>query len=204
MDGGGADWVRDPVIESHPPERKESWGRLEEQLLKSFDMLTVDLPGWGDADTLPSSYGIDFLARALLRVLDDRGVGQAVMVGGSYGSAIAYTFARQYPERISKLVLAGAMLAFPATLHEPVRATLRLLRQGRSEEFAEATIGLFMNRDDDVLVTNGRVIERILRARFTAITQDEAEKYQNNTDRLLRQPFLPTDPALPVPTLVLL
>lgn len=183
-------------------QRKEAWGRLEEQLLKSFDVLTVDLPGWGDADTLPSSYGIDFLAGALLRILDDRGVDQAVMVGGSYGSAIAYQFAQQHPERVSRLTLAGTMLAFPAALQEPVRATLRLLRQGRVEEFAEATVGLFMTRDDGVLVTNGRVIERILRTRFTAITEDEAEKYQHNTDRLLRLPPLVPDPAPPVPTLV--
>src|SRR5688572_26006360 len=50
-------------------QRKEDWGRIEQGLLAHCDVVTVDLPGWGTADLLPESYGVDFLADALNHIL---------------------------------------------------------------------------------------------------------------------------------------
>src|SRR5688572_23548479 len=56
-------------------QRKESWGRIEEHLVRHTTVITVDLPGWGAADTLPVAYGVNFLAATLHQLLDELGIG---------------------------------------------------------------------------------------------------------------------------------
>lgn len=42
-----------------------SWTRNEKRLAPLSAVVTVDLPGYGDADFLPADHGIDFLADAV-------------------------------------------------------------------------------------------------------------------------------------------
>lgn len=79
---------------------KESWGRVEAEFLAHADVFTVDLPGWGRADVLPEDDGVEFLADALRHMLDEAGLDAVNLVGGSYGTAITYTFAQRHPDRV--------------------------------------------------------------------------------------------------------
>lgn len=78
-------------------QHKESWGRLERFLLEERPVITVDLPGWGAADTLPADYDIDFLADTLRQALDELGVARVDMAVGSYGAMIGYRLAQLCP-----------------------------------------------------------------------------------------------------------
>src|SRR2546421_11466129 len=75
-----------------------------------FRVIAPDLPGYGYSDK-PSDgqYTIDAQAYAVVGLMDRLGIDQATIVGASYGGAVAATIALDYPERVAKLVLVGAV-----------------------------------------------------------------------------------------------
>lgn len=77
---------------------------------KGFRVFVVDLIGFGLSEKPAwSDYTIDSQARMIVRFMNRVGIGRAVLVGSSYGGAIALSVALDNPERVEKLVLAGAV-----------------------------------------------------------------------------------------------
>jgi pimeloyl-ACP methyl ester carboxylesterase len=54
-------------------------------------------------------YTIAGQAKLLMRLLDRLGIPRAIFVGSSYGGAVAATCALDYPDRVEKLILVGAV-----------------------------------------------------------------------------------------------
>ena len=75
-----------------------------------FHVIAVDLLGFGFSEK-PRwfDYSIDSQARMVSRFMDSLGIGRAVVVGSSYGGAVAATLALDYSERVEKLVLVNAV-----------------------------------------------------------------------------------------------
>ena len=75
-----------------------------------FHVIAVDLLGFGFSEK-PRwfDYSIDSQSRMISRFMDRIGIGRAVVVGSSYGGAVAATLALDYGERVEKLVLADAV-----------------------------------------------------------------------------------------------
>lgn len=76
-----------------------------------FRVLAVDLVGFGYSEK-PRwfEYSITAQARQIERFMDRLGIGRAVVVGSSYGGAVAATLALDYPERVEKLVLVSSVI----------------------------------------------------------------------------------------------
>lgn len=75
-----------------------------------FRAIAPDLPGYGYSDKPAAArYTIDEQARAVIGLMDCLEIPKAVIVGASYGGAIAATIALDYPERVEKLILVGAV-----------------------------------------------------------------------------------------------
>jgi pimeloyl-ACP methyl ester carboxylesterase len=88
-----------------------------------FRIVTPDLLGYGySAKPRHFDYTIGAQARMLIGLLDKLGLAQAMLVGSSYGGAVAATVALDYPERVKKLVLVGAV-----TNNDPTRFMLMRL-----------------------------------------------------------------------------
>lgn len=85
---------------------------------EGFHVVAVDLIGFGYSDK-PSwfDYKITSQARIIARFMDRLGIGRAVIVGSSYGGAIALTLALDYSERVEKLVLVDAVINDEPTNH---------------------------------------------------------------------------------------
>lgn len=75
-----------------------------------FRVFAIDLLGFGFSDK-PRwfDYSIDSQARIVARFMDRVGIGKAVIIGSSYGGAVAGTLALDYSERVEKLVLVDAV-----------------------------------------------------------------------------------------------
>lgn len=75
-----------------------------------FHVIAIDLLGFGYSEK-PRwfDYSIDAQARMIARFMDRLGLGRAVIVGSSYGGAVAATLALDYAERVEKLVLVSAV-----------------------------------------------------------------------------------------------
>jgi pimeloyl-ACP methyl ester carboxylesterase len=68
-------------------------------------LLAPDLRGRGRSAALPEPYGMAAHVRDLIAVLDQAGVGRAVVVGHSMGCNVAARLAADHPERIAGVVL---------------------------------------------------------------------------------------------------
>jgi pimeloyl-ACP methyl ester carboxylesterase len=76
-----------------------------------FHVIAVDLVGFGYSEKPRSfEYSIDAQARIVARFMDRVGVGRAVIVGSSYGGAVAATLALDYAARVEKLVLVDTVI----------------------------------------------------------------------------------------------
>ena len=75
-----------------------------------YRVIALDLLGYGySAKPRNGEYTIAGQAKLLVRLLDCLGIPRATFVGSSYGGAIAATCALDYPDRVEKLILVGAV-----------------------------------------------------------------------------------------------
>lgn len=75
-----------------------------------FRVIALDMLGYGySAKPRTGEYTIDSQARLLMRLLDALGIPRAIVVGSSYGGAVAATCALDYPDRVEQLVLVGTV-----------------------------------------------------------------------------------------------
>jgi pimeloyl-ACP methyl ester carboxylesterase len=76
-----------------------------------YRVLAPDLPGHGlsDAPRAAGSYTVEAFARAVLETLDACGVARAAVAGQSMGGKVVVQAALEAPERVSQLLLYGAV-----------------------------------------------------------------------------------------------
>lgn len=75
-----------------------------------FRAIAPDLPGYGYSDKpADAQYTIDEQARAVIGLMDRLGIEKALIAGASYGGAVASIIALDYPERVNRLILVGAV-----------------------------------------------------------------------------------------------
>ena len=91
-----------------------------------FRVIAPDLAGFGfSGKPTDGEYTIEWQARLVLGLMDKLGIESATLVGNSYGGAVAAVCALDYPQRVERLVLVGAVS------NDNVKKRL-LLRLGRS------------------------------------------------------------------------
>jgi pimeloyl-ACP methyl ester carboxylesterase len=92
------------------------WPRIMAPVAKKYRTFAVDLPGWGFSEFHKPSYsgGIAADAKVLDRFLDNLGLNNALIVGHSYGAAIAWSYASMGFSRAKKLLLLNPMPPQPS------------------------------------------------------------------------------------------
>jgi len=76
-------------------------------LNQNQEVIAFDVPGVGESPTPWLPYRFSGLARLTAQMLDHLGYGDVHALGVSWGGFLAQQFARDYPERCKKLVLAA-------------------------------------------------------------------------------------------------
>lgn len=180
---------------------KHSWVRHEALIGPLASVVTVDLPGAGAADYLPAGYGLEFLADALHHMIVEEGLPPLNVMGGSYGGAVAYRLAQRHPADVRRLLLCGTALDVPDATRARAADTVALLRRGAIDDFARATLALFLCQDPDREIRRQAAVARLLERQLRALTPEDVRKYLANTERVLAAP-LPAGPPPAIPTLV--
>lgn len=83
-----------------------SWDRQVPVFAKRFRVVRYDIRPFGESTRPDAPYSV---AGDLLALLDHLKIERAHLVGHSFGGAAAIDFALLYPERVDRLVLAGAV-----------------------------------------------------------------------------------------------
>jgi pimeloyl-ACP methyl ester carboxylesterase len=99
-----------------------------EQLARRFTVITLDNRGTGLSDKPVEGYAIANMARDVHGLLDELGLAQVHMLGYSMGGTVAQEFARQFPHRVSGLVLCATMCGGPHAIYMPP-SVMRVMRE---------------------------------------------------------------------------
>jgi pimeloyl-ACP methyl ester carboxylesterase len=83
------------------------WTYAEDQLAADHDVITPDLPGFGRSDGIAGPYDMDAYVDAVLELLEETDVRDAVLVGFAFGADVAVSVAVRDDTRLAGLVLAG-------------------------------------------------------------------------------------------------
>ena len=82
-----------------------SWGQLIPALADQFQVIALDLPGFGESDKPDVQYGIAFFIDVFEKFLDAIHIAKASLVGISMGGAISIGYTFRHPKVVEKLVL---------------------------------------------------------------------------------------------------
>jgi pimeloyl-ACP methyl ester carboxylesterase len=82
-----------------------TWGRLQDLLAASFDVLAPVHPAFGASDEMEQVEGMDDLVYHYLDLLDRLELPRVALVGSSFGGWLAAELAVHSPQRFSELVL---------------------------------------------------------------------------------------------------
>jgi pimeloyl-ACP methyl ester carboxylesterase len=160
-----------PVVLLHgQPGSARDWTLVQAAIGDRAETIAIDRPGW-DGHSAPG--GLGHSAAAAIAALDGAGVQRAVVVGLSFGGAVAAWLAVEHPERVAGLVLVSPA-ANTASL-QPVDRVLALPVVGYL-----ASTGLLAGAG--VALSSGPVRRR-LEGTFTL-----PEEYLRSAGRRLRSP----------------
>ena len=135
------------------------WAPVVGALVPRFQVVTVDLPGFGASPAPGQVYDFNRMAVVLARLVDNLSPDQRVhVVGHSLGAALGLAFAHRFADRVDRLVLvdAAGILLKPAYVRAMARPRLpqlgvppldRLLR-GVESRIDDLGSLLLMCRDD--------------------------------------------------------
>ncbi len=81
-----------------------TWSDVIGPLAEKFDVIALDLPGFG-ASSQPSDLTFDDYPATVIGLMDALGVTRAHLAGNSLGGAISLLLAARTPERVDRLVV---------------------------------------------------------------------------------------------------
>jgi len=86
-------------------ENKKMWKEYIDLFAKKNRVVTIDLLGHGESDSLGYVHSMEDNANAVQEVLNHLKISKVIIVGHSMGGYVGLAFAELYPENIQKLVL---------------------------------------------------------------------------------------------------
>lgn len=81
-------------------ETSDIWRDFIPGLADYFRLISIDLPGHGESDVFGEQHSMEFMADAVLAVMNEEAIEKAVMTGHSMGGYVALAFVEKYPERL--------------------------------------------------------------------------------------------------------
>lgn len=170
-----------------------------ELVLNTHPVILVDFPSQGCNEQLAPELELDDFAELIELFCQASNLPKVMLLGISYGSAMATIFATAYPHRVERLLLSGITSFRRDSLITLLEDSLEQLAQGEMEAFATTAVCNLINysRLEDTEVSP--VYRRLLFRQISRLNENEQARYKQNTERLLRfkgfQEF-PTCPTL--------
>ena len=153
------------------------WTHLIRTLQTSYQVFALDFPGHGQSDRW-DDYSFDSLVALLSQWMDACGISKATLIGVSLGCTVALSFALQYPERTTSLLLEGPLGGYLpwwkplGCIDRLVFAALPILLQASVILFGSQATAYWLNTFGVKRKRNLKSIEDLLRqVDFKAVRQ---------------------------------
>lgn len=125
------------------------WDGCRDTLQRQFDLVAVDLPGFGARSHLPPIGSIGGFADWVIQHLHDLGVERYHLLGHSMGGMIAQEVARRDPEKLDRLVLyaTGAIGVLPGRFESIEESKRRAAEDGSVATARRIAATWFLDRE---------------------------------------------------------
>ncbi len=181
-----------------------SWTKYIKYFINSSNVIIADLPGAGSADTIKiGEFNLNQLAELVDEIICETKSDKVDIIAASYGAGIAYSFARNYPEKVNHLTVAGVIRKLPPETRIKIERSVEHLKKNNMELFSESIIEFLLNSKYKSKITNYGIIERLLRHQFKSLSNNEKEKYIHNTHHLLTHAEIEVKPLPEIKKLVI-
>jgi pimeloyl-ACP methyl ester carboxylesterase len=81
------------------------WDDFAKQLSKNYQVIAIDLPGFGESECIEPAHSMEEMAAVVNKVLIHLNVDKCLMVGHSMGGYVSLAFAKAFPEKLKGLCL---------------------------------------------------------------------------------------------------
>lgn len=151
----------------------EMWAPLAPILAKDHRVIVPDLPGLGKSrpESATATYDMASVARSLQELMAKLNAAREAVVGHDIGLMVAYAYAAQFPEQVTKLALMDApipgvgpweqVLLMPGTWHFHFNGTY-------AEQLAAGRERIYLNRIWDDFAFHPERITEAARRRYAA------------------------------------
>lgn len=80
------------------------WDAIVPSLSKRYQVIAIDLPGFGDSSPPDSQISMRLFAEAVCTIFDTQQIDTACLVGLSMGGYVIWEFWKQFPDRVNRIV----------------------------------------------------------------------------------------------------
>lgn len=156
-----------------------------ELVLSTHPVILVDFPSQGCNDQLAPELGLDDFAELIELFCQALDLNKVMLLGISYGSAMATIFATAYPHRVERLLLSGITCFRRDSLITLLEDSLDQLKQGNMEAFATTAVCNLINYSRIDKTEVSPTYRRLLFRQISRLNENEQARYIQNTERLL-------------------
>jgi 3-oxoadipate enol-lactonase len=175
------------------------WKVIAAALKPRFRSLLYDARGQGESELGEVPLGLDLHIEDLCALIRHLEVGPVSLVGLSHGALLAYSMARRYPKRVSRLVLCSIGVGASMRARLIVRSWLKILDSGGIEAMMNAALPHVFG--EDYLVRNRKQLDRLAK---TLVRRNRAASLSAHLSAMTAYPHLRTMlEKLAVPALVM-
>lgn len=180
-----------------------AWNKNIAELSQHYRTIALDLPGYGKSSKDNALVGMKAYADAVLALMDELKIKQAVLTGHSMGGQVAITAALQAPDRVQKLILAApaGLETFTDQQKQLFKATVtpeRIAKSTPEQIAANIKVNFHQMPADAQFMVEERVA-MMQAAQFPDYTKAVAQGVASMVD----EPVYDRLPNLKVPTLLL-
>lgn len=116
----------------------EFWREQVPALADQARLILIDLPGHGQSDAPEVRYTMDYLASGVRAVMEDAGVGKAILVGHSMGVPVICRVYVQEPDKVAALVAVDGVLMRPNLPPEQRAGMAQFAESLRGEDYRQS------------------------------------------------------------------
>lgn len=161
-------------------------------------VVLLDLPSQGANQQLAPELKLEDYAELIELFCQTYSLDKLMMLGISYGSAMAMLFSTAYPARLERLLLSGITCFRRASLITLLEDSLEQLALGNMQAFATTAVcNLFNHSRFNETEANSTALRRLLFRQISRLNDNERARYDQNTRRLLNFPGFKQFPACP-------
>lgn len=135
-------------------ENKTMWDAFLPELSKKYRVITIDLLGHGETESLGYVHSMEENAAVVFAVLHELKIRKCVLIGHSMGGYVALAFAELYPENVKGIVLLNSTSRADSDARKTNRdRAIKAVKQNYTAFVRMSIANLFSEKNREILIS---------------------------------------------------